>query len=93
MLMLNMDSIPFVFYLIVPFFCLTLHENCPNTEFYLVRIFRIRIEYGEIREFFLIRIFPHTLYLSVFNPNTGKYEPEKTPYLESFLLFELVCLR
>ena len=23
-------------------------------------------------------------YLSVFSPNVGKYEPEKTPYLDSF---------
>ena len=46
---------------------------CPNTEF------------------FLVRIFPHsdwirrdTKYLSVFNPNAGKYGPEKTPYLTLF---------
>ena len=26
----------------------TLREKCPNTEFFLVRIFRIRTEYGEI---------------------------------------------
>ena len=51
----------------------TLHEKYPNTEF------------------FLIRIFPHldwirrdTEYLSVFSPNAGKYEPEKTPYLNTF---------
>ena len=23
-------------------------------------------------------------YFSVFSPNTGKYEPEKTPYLDTF---------
>ena len=26
----------------------TLREKCPNTEFFLVRVFRIRTEYGEI---------------------------------------------
>ena len=43
------------------------------------------------REFFLVRIFPHsdwiwrgTPYLSVFSPNAGKYGPEKTPYLDTF---------
>ena len=37
------------------------------------------------------RIFPYsdgirrdTKYLSVFSPNAGKYEPEKTPYLDTF---------
>ena len=50
-----------------------LREKCPN------------------KEFFLVRIFPHsdwtrrdTEYLSVFSPNAGKYEPEKTPYLDTF---------
>ena len=40
---------------------------------------------------FLVRIFPHsdwirrdTSYCSVFSPNTGKYGPEKTPYLDPF---------
>ena len=48
-------------------------EKCPNMEF------------------FLVRIFPHldwtrkdTVYLSVFSPNTGKYRPEKSPYLDTF---------
>ena len=41
----------------------TLREKCPNTEF------------------FLVRIFP---YLSVFSPNTRKYGPEKTLYLDTF---------
>ena len=48
-------------------------EKCPNTEF------------------FLVCIFPHpdwirrdTEYLSVFSPNVGKYEPKKTPYLDTF---------
>ena len=30
---------------------------------------------------FLVRIFP---YFSVFSPNTGKYGPEITPYLDNF---------
>ena len=33
-------------------------------------------------ELFQVRIF--TLYLSVFRPNTGKYGPEITPYLDTF---------
>ena len=48
-------------------------EKCPNTEYLLVRIF------------------PHsdwmrrdTSYLSVFSPNTGKYRPANTPYLDTF---------
>ena len=50
-----------------------LREKCPNTES------------------FLVRIFPHsdcirrdTKYLSVFSPNTGKYGPVKTLYLDTF---------
>ena len=46
---------------------------CPNTEF------------------FWVRIFPHsdwirrdTKYLFAFNPNAGKYRPEKTPYADTF---------
>ena len=35
----------------------------------------IRIEYGDIRSM---------EYLSVFNPNVGKYGPEKTPNLDTF---------
>ena len=45
----------------------------------------------QIRSFFLVRIFPHSdwirrdkKYLSVFSLNTGKYRPEKTPYLDTF---------
>ena len=40
---------------------------------------------------FLVRIFPHLdwirrdmEYFYVFNPNAGKYGPEKTPYLDTF---------
>ena len=40
---------------------------------------------------FVVRIFPNsdwirkdTPYLSIFNPNAGKYGPEKTPYLDTF---------
>ena len=59
---------------------LTLPEKCPNTEF------------------FLARIFPHsdwirrnTSYLFVFSPNTGKYGPEKTPYLDTFHAVWAAC--
>ena len=51
----------------------SLREKCPNTEFFLVRIFphsdRIRRD---------------TDYLSVFSPNAGKYGPEKTLHLDTF---------
>ena len=43
--------------------CFALREECPNTEFFLVRIF---------------------LYSDRISPNTGKYGPEKTPYLDTF---------
>ena len=46
------------------------YTACPNTEFFLVRIFA--------------HSYPHTSYLSVFSPNVGKYGPEKTPYLDTF---------
>ena len=52
-------------------FIFTLREKCPHTEFFLVCIF----PYSDwIRR--------DTPYLSVFSPNTGKYGPEKTPYLD-----------
>ena len=45
----------------------------------------------QITEFFLVGIFSYsgwiqrdTEYLSVFSPNTGKYGPEKNPYLDNF---------
>ena len=51
----------------------SLREKCPNEEL------------------FLVRIFPHLnymrrnmKYLSVFSPNAGKYRPEKTLYLDTF---------
>ena len=49
---------------------LVLREKCPNTEFFLVRIFPA---FGL-----------NTEYLSVFSPNAGRYGPEKTPYLDTF---------
>ena len=52
-----------------------LREECTNAEFFLVRIFRIRSEYGEISS---------THYLSVFSSNAGKYGPKKTPYMKTF---------
>ena len=51
----------------------TLCEMCPNTEFFLVRIF----PHSDW-------IWRDTKYLSVFSPNAGKYGPEKTPYLDTF---------
>ena len=51
----------------------TLCEKCPNTEFFLVRIF---LYLDGIRRF--------TPYFPIFSPNTGKYGPEKTPYLDTF---------
>ena len=50
-----------------------LREKCPNTELILVRIVT---HSGWIRR--------DTEYLSVFSPNTGKYGPEITPYLDTF---------
>ena len=46
---------------------------CPNTEFFLVRIFP---HSDWIRR--------DKKYLSIFSPNAGKYRPEKTPYLDTF---------
>ena len=50
-----------------------LHEKCPNTELFLVSIF-----------LYLCWIRRFTKWISVFNPNKGKCEPEKTPYLGTF---------
>ena len=50
-----------------------MREKCPNTGFFLVHIFP---DLDSTRR--------DTEYLSVFSPNTGKYEPEKTPYLNTF---------
>ena len=51
----------------------SLYEKCPNTDFFLFRSFL----YSE-----LIRRF--TPQISVFIPNSGKYRPEITPYLDTF---------
>ena len=66
------------FLIILPHFVITksyptLREKCPNTEFFLVRIF----PHSDW-------IQTDTKYLSVFSPNAGKYGPEKTPYLDTF---------
>ena len=50
-----------------------LHEKCPNTEFFLVRIFQ---HSDWIRG--------DTEYLSVFSPNAGKYGPEKSLHYDTF---------
>ena len=49
-----------------------LREKCPNTKFFLVRIF-LSSDW--------IRRFTENV---VFSPNAGKYGPEKTPYLDTF---------
>ena len=46
----------------------TMREKCPNTEFFLVRIFPHSDWIGT----------------KVFSLNTGKYGPEKTPHLDTF---------
>ena len=50
-----------------------LSEMCPNTEYFLVRIFP---HSDWIRR--------DTKYLYVFSPNARKYGPENTPYLDIF---------
>ena len=50
--------------------CLSLREKCPNTELFLVRIF-----------LYLDWIRRDT---QIFIPNTGKYGPEISPYLDTF---------
>ena len=50
-----------------------LREKCPNTEFFLARIF---LYLDWIRKF--------TKQISLFSPNTGKYRPEKTPFSDTF---------
>ena len=49
---------------------LTLCEKCPNTEFFFGPYFPA---FGQNTERY-----------SVFSPNTRKYGPEKTPYLDAF---------
>ena len=50
-----------------------LREKCPDTEFYLVRIFPHSDWIRRDAE-----------YLCVFSPNAGKYGPQKTPHLDIF---------
>ena len=55
-------------------YILKLREKCRNTKFFLVLIF----QYSDwIRSKF-------TEQISVFSPNEGKYEPEKTQHLGTF---------
>ena len=51
----------------------SLREKCPNTELFLVHIF-LHSDW----------IWRDTTYLCVFSPNTGKYGPEITLYLDTF---------
>ena len=53
--------------------CLSLREKCPNTKFFLARIFS---HSDWIRR--------DTEYLSVFSQNVGQYGPEKSLYLNTF---------
>ena len=55
---------------IQPAFCLYLQNRLEFFE----RILKLRSKFQEIH----FKTFP------VFSPNTGKYGPEKTPYLETF---------
>ena len=57
----------------------TLCEKCPNKEKFLVRIF-----------LYLDLVQTDTPYLSVFSPNTGKYGPEITRYLDTFHAVRLI---
>ena len=57
----------------------TLREKCQNTEFFLVRIFLYWDWIGRDTE-----------YLSVFSPNTEKYGPEVTPYLDTFHVVDII---
>ena len=52
---------------------ISLLEKCPNTEFWLIRIF---VHSDRIQRF--------TEKISVFSLNAGKYGPEETPYLDTF---------
>ena len=52
---------------------LALREMCPNTEFFLVRIFP-HSDWSR----------RDTEYLSIFSPSAGKYGPEKAPHLDTF---------
>ena len=47
---------------------MTLREKCPNTQYFPV--FGLNAEIYEVN--------------SVFSPNTGKYRPEISPYLDTF---------
>ena len=60
---------------------ITLREKCPNTEFFLARIFP---HSDWIRR--------DTKYFSVLSPNAGKYGPEKTPYYCTFHTVSLQIL-
>ena len=59
----------------------SLRKECPNTEFFLVRIFS-----------YLDRIRRFTLEISRFSQNTGKYGPEKTPYSDIFREVDVLLL-
>ena len=65
-------------------------ETDVKTHIYLFELFQNK-NFSEDTELFLVRIFLYlewirreTEYLSVFSPNTGKYGPEITLYLDNF---------
>ena len=74
-------------------------EKRPNNHSHAFDSYQIQIafigyslrEMCPNKEFFLVRVFPHsdwirrdTSYLSVVSPNARKYGPVKTPYLDTF---------
>ena len=59
----------------------TLHEKCPNTEFFLIRIFP---HSDSIRG--------DTEYLSIFSMNVGKYGPQKIRIWTLFMQWEIILL-
>ena len=69
-----------VFLSFTEFSVLSLRKKCPNTGLFLVRISCIRIEYEDLRD-----KSPYSI-----DPNTGKYGPEITPYLDTFHA-ECIC--
>ena len=58
----------------------SLCDMCRTTEVFLFRFF-----------LHLDRIQRDAKYLSVFSPNAGKYGPEKTPYLNTFHVVNIIA--
>ena len=62
-----------LFYILSNYTQVSLHENCPNKELFVVRI-----------SLYSDCIWTFTEQISVFSTNTGKYGPEITLYLDTF---------